>query len=80
MIHNKILPTYTEADTPGDPMTMDMLELLKGGMSSKHTQAMKAVAITQKPMYCVTCEDNIDTKHNDDFFTPKPSNDDFFKS
>ena len=65
---------------PGDPMTMDMLELLKGEMCSRYTQAMKAVATTQKPARCVTCEDNIDTKHNDDFFTPKPWNDDFFKS
>ena len=61
-------------------MIMDLLTLLKHGMCTKFTQPIKALANPQKSELCAPCEDRIEVKQKDDFFTPKPSDDDFFKN
>ena len=57
---------------------MDMLELLKTGMSSKHLLSLNAAV--KNPEECPPCKENVEAKTADDFFKPKASHDDFFKN
>jgi len=56
-----------------------MLELLKTGMPPSPVQQGKSIAAQKDPAECIPCENDGSHKNKDDFFAPKPSDDDFFK-
>jgi len=60
-------------------MHMEMLELLKTGMPPSPVQQGKSIAAQKDPAECIPCENDGSHKNKDDFFAPKPSDDDFFK-
>ena len=74
-----MLKNLTGAEFKSDPMNMEMLELLQTGMANRCEQPSIPATVPKDPDECIPCENEEPRKVKDNFFTPKPSSDDFFK-